>query len=208
MNTRELIHRISHATWVICFKTKNRIFTGILHLKLYINNVNKGINIKAVNGAPSFHIHSKAKEVRLGNNVLFREQIGSSWFAKNDITVKQNATLIIGDNSGISGCMLYSTNRVEIGKNVMIGGGCRIFDTNFHPIEAELRRKPATCNNGATAPVIIEDDVFIGTNCIIGKGIHIGKGAVIAAGSVVVKNIPENEIWGGNPAKFLKKIEQ
>ena len=50
--------------------------------------------------------------------------------------------------------------------------------------------------------------MFVGTNCIIGKGIHIGEGAVIAAGSVVAKNIPANEIWGGNPAKFLKKIEQ
>ena len=90
----------------------------------------------------------------------------------------------------------------------MIGGGCRIFDTDFHPIEATRRADPKTVNEGKSAPVIIEDNVFIGTNCIIGKGVHIGHGAVVAAGSVVARSIPANEIWGGNPARFLKKIEQ
>lgn len=46
----------------------------------------------------------------------------------------------------------------------------------------------------------------MGAHTIILKGVHIGKGAVIGAGSVVTKNIPENEIWAGNPAKFIKKV--
>jgi acetyltransferase-like isoleucine patch superfamily enzyme len=62
--------------------------------------------------------------------------------------------------------------------------------------------------NASSKPIIIEDDVFIGTNCIIGKGITIGARSVIAAGSVVVKNVPADEIWGGNPAKFIKKINE
>lgn len=57
-----------------------------------------------------------------------------------------------------------------------------------------------------TSPVIIEDDVFIGTGVLIGKGVTIGARSIIAAGSVVVKSVPADELWGGNPAKFIKKI--
>jgi acetyltransferase-like isoleucine patch superfamily enzyme len=49
--------------------------------------------------------------------------------------------------------------------------------------------------------------VFIGARCIILKGVTIGEKSIVAAGSVVTKNIPEGEVWGGNPAKFIKKIE-
>lgn len=51
----------------------------------------------------------------------------------------------------------------------------------------------------------IMDGVFIGANSIITKPLTIGENSIIAAGSVVTKNIPPNEIWGGNPAKFIKK---
>jgi acetyltransferase-like isoleucine patch superfamily enzyme len=52
--------------------------------------------------------------------------------------------------------------------------------------------------------IIINDDVWIGAGCIILPGVTIGKGAVIAAGSVVTKNVAENAIVVGNPARFLK----
>ena len=52
--------------------------------------------------------------------------------------------------------------------------------------------------------MVIEDDVFVGTSCLILKGVTIGARSVIAAGSVVTHNVPPDEIWGGNPAKFIK----
>jgi len=55
-----------------------------------------------------------------------------------------------------------------------------------------------------TAPIIIRDYVFIGGSSIILKGVTIGKNSIVAAGSMVTKSIPDNEIWGGNPAKYLK----
>jgi acetyltransferase-like isoleucine patch superfamily enzyme len=55
-------------------------------------------------------------------------------------------------------------------------------------------------------PVRIEDGAFIGTNAIICKGVTIGKESIVAAGAVVVKSIPPGEIWGGNPAKFIRKL--
>ena len=53
-------------------------------------------------------------------------------------------------------------------------------------------------------PVIIEEDVWCGANVTILKGVTIGKGSVIAAGAVVTKNVGENEIWGGVPARKIK----
>ena len=56
------------------------------------------------------------------------------------------------------------------------------------------------------APVKIEDNAFVGARSMILKGITIGKNSIIGAGSVVTKSVPENEIWAGNPARFVRKI--
>jgi acetyltransferase-like isoleucine patch superfamily enzyme len=56
--------------------------------------------------------------------------------------------------------------------------------------------------------VRIEKGVFIGADCIILKGVTIGEYSVVAAGSVVAKIVPPGEIWGGNPAKFIKKVNK
>lgn len=53
--------------------------------------------------------------------------------------------------------------------------------------------------------VIIEDEVWIGANTVILQGVKIGHGSVIAAGAVVTKDVPSMEIWGGVPARFIKK---
>lgn len=55
--------------------------------------------------------------------------------------------------------------------------------------------------------VTIGKRVFIGVNTVIVNSVEIGDDAVIAAGSVVTKDVPAGEIWGGNPAKFIKKRE-
>lgn len=60
-------------------------------------------------------------------------------------------------------------------------------------------------NHWKKGNITIGDHVFIGMNTIITKPVTIGNGAVIGAGSVVTKDIPNGEIWGGNPARFIKK---
>ena len=53
-------------------------------------------------------------------------------------------------------------------------------------------------------PIVIEENAWIGMNCIILKGVRIGRNSIIAAGSVVTKDVPDNCIAGGVPCKFIK----
>ena len=56
------------------------------------------------------------------------------------------------------------------------------------------------------APVVIKDNAFIGAKVIVLKGVTIGENSIIGAGSVVTRSVPDNEIWAGNPAKFIRKV--
>lgn len=117
--------------------------------------------------------------------------------------------LSIGNNSGISNTAITVAESVNIGKHVFIGAGCKIYDTDFHPIEAEFRFGPNADNSMTkTKPIVIEDGAFIGGHSIILKGAHIGENSVIGAGSVVTGSIPPNEVWAGNPARFIKQIKE
>lgn len=141
-----------------------------------------------------------------GNNLIINT-IGVDIFTNSHIVVCQNAVLSIGNNSGITSTAIYCAEKIEIGNYVNIGAGCLVMDTNFHSTNWEIRmdRKKDIINT-KTAPVKIDDFVFIGARSIICKGVHIDEKSLVAAGSVVVKDIPAGELWGGNPAKFIKKI--
>lgn len=120
-------------------------------------------------------------------------------------TEKADSYLEIGDNTGMSNVMIYASSQIYIGKNVLIGAETTIFDTDFHTFEY-VRNNKDEGEPLIASPITIGDDVFIGTRCIILKGVTIGKGSVIGAGSVVTGNIPEYEVWAGNPARFIRKL--
>lgn len=109
--------------------------------------------------------------------------------------------LKIGNGAGIgANCSIPSG--VSIGENVMMGIDILMF-TNEHRHD-DITIPMGTQGRTPVEPIVIEDDVWIGSRSLIMKGVHIGHGAIIAAGSVVTKSVPPYEIWGGNPAHFLK----
>ena len=110
----------------------------------------------------------------------------------------------IGDHTGASATVVSSRSGIRIGEHCNIGGNVRIFDHDFHSLDANIRRGPRGCADCATKPVYIGDDVFIGTGSIILKGVTIGDRAVIGAGSVVTRDIPPDCIAAGNPAVVLR----
>ena len=123
----------------------------------------------------------------------------------------KDSIIEIGNNVGMSSTCLWAKERITIGDNVNIGGDCIIMDTDAHSHNYIERRKGHAPLNGkykiiSSAPVVIEEDVWLGARCIVLKGVHIGARSIIAAGSVVVKDIPADVVAGGNPCKVIKKI--
>ena len=79
-----------------------------------------------------------------------------------------------------------------------------ITDTDAHPLDYLARR---TSNDGTkAAPIVIEDDVWVGAHSIILKGVTIGARSIIGAGSVVTKSIPTDCVAAGNPCRVIKKL--
>lgn len=171
----------------------------------YLKNVNikKDYNIKGI-----LYIKNKGT-IKINNN--FRANSGKMYNPIGGDTVlrlivQQNGILEIGKNVGISNSSIVCTNHISIGNNVLIGGGCKIWDTDFHALDPYIRiiEKDRVVNSKS---ITIHDNVFIGSQSLILKGVSVGKNSIIGAGSVVTRSIPENEIWAGNPAKFIKKVD-
>ena len=104
----------------------------------------------------------------------------------------------------MSSTRIWIHEGLTIGNNVKIGGGVLLIDTDCHPVDYLVRR---TSNEGTCyAPIVIEDDVWIGAQSIILKGVTIGARSIIGAGSVVTNSIPADCIAAGNPCKVVKKL--
>ena len=99
-------------------------------------------------------------------------------------------------------CVVLDSMKVTIGSNVLFGPGVHIY-TASHPLN-KLERQ----NTEITKPVTIGDDCWIGGQVVICPGVTIGSGSVIGAGSVVTKDIPENCLAVGNPAKVIRKLNE
>lgn len=116
-------------------------------------------------------------------------------------TWRAGARLEIGKNFAMTGGVLCAAQNIRIGDNVTVGANCTIIDTDFHPLDPHQRQ--AAPNEAAAAPVVIDDEVFIGMHSLVLKGVTIGRGSVIGAGSVVTRDVPPCVIAAGNPARVL-----
>lgn len=149
--------------------------------------------------------------MKVGNNLAMNNGIKGNPIGRYErctFFVDRGATLEIGDNVGLSQAALISHCSLKIGNNVKIGGGTAIYTTDFHSLDASIRKSNDDMKYRVSLPVVIEDNVFIGAKSIILKGVTIGENSIVGAGSVVTKSIPANEIWAGNPARFIKKTPQ
>lgn len=151
----------------------------------------------------------RGARITIGDNFYLSSGNGVNPIASNlqaDVYVEPGANLTIGNNVGMSSTRLWIHESARIGNNVKIGGCVLITDTDAHPMDYMARR---SSNEGTkSAPVVIEDDVWIGAHCIILKGVTIGARSVIGAGSVVTKSIPADCVAAGNPCRVIKSLNK
>lgn len=96
---------------------------------------------------------------------------------------------------------------IQIEDNVLIGGDCKIYDSDFHSINYRDRMQILD-KHVNVKPVLIKEGAWIGAHSIILKGVTVGRRSIVGAGSVVTRDVPDDEIWAGSPARFIKKLNE
>ncbi len=188
------------------FRYRNRcnvsVFNSLIHLVCYIKGVKIGKKV-VFNGFPVVRRYENS-DIIIGDNCLFNSAKNSVRVGLQKrctfVTLRKKSEIVIGKNSGGSGVILLAAIKITIGNNVMIGAHSMIIDNDFHHSDPNKRHQNIDI---PARPIIIEDNVFIGTNCMILKGITIGENSVIGANSVVINSIPKNSIAIGNPCKVV-----
>ena len=117
------------------------------------------------------------------------------------LKVLENAHLIIGDRVFLNhNCSITCAKKIEIGSGCNIANNVVIIDHDHNFGEQGV------VEGLDSSAVKIGNNVWIGANVVILKGVTIGNGSIVAAGSVVRNNIPPYELWGGVPAKKIKRL--
>jgi len=130
---------------------------------------------------------------------IYRELFGcfSSAFIEPDFFCDYGYNIFLGDNFFANHhCIMLDAATITIGDRVLLGPGVHLYTTT-HPLDASERASGIQ----HCAPIVIEDDVWIGGNSVVMPGVTIGKGAVIGAGSVVTRSIAAGSLAVGNPCR-------
>ena len=170
-----------------------------------------------------------SKNCVVGENTKLCYKTSCNFEKKNSIRFGANCVIFgsystqaegvieIGDNVTVRyNTRIGAVDSIKIGNNVIISNNVTIYDNNNHPTSIADRENIShrlldsevwKWKYSASAPVVIEDNVWICERATVLKGVHIGKGAIVAMGAVVTKDVPERAIVAGNPAKVVKYID-
>jgi acetyltransferase-like isoleucine patch superfamily enzyme len=198
--------RLALDAWaVLAAHLSTALWTAVARVRLRAHGARVGRGLR-VRGPLRLHCH------RRGAIVIGRACRIQSGFAGNAVGgngrmalwVGADAVLTIGDRVGLSNATIVCLRSVTIGDGALVGGDCKIYDTDFHSLDAAERTRPG--NPGARrAPVSIGARAFVGAHAVVLKGADVGEEAVVGAGAVVRGTVPPGEVWAGNPAAPLRR---
>jgi acetyltransferase-like isoleucine patch superfamily enzyme len=170
--------------------------------------------------------------VRVGEgSVLTGEQVFRRFFSERDpaivigarshlqdvqLALGKNAIFSVGECVFAAHMIVLAEQEIRLGNRVFVSFNVVLADTDFHPIDPAQRMADAIAvsplANGrqrppiGTAPVIIEDDVWLGANVTVLKGVRIGAGAFVEPGSLVTRDVPSRARVLGNPAQVIGEV--
>ena len=128
----------------------------------------------------------------VGENVTIETPFNANWGLNTSLgkNFYSNFNMTLVDDADIT-----------IGDYVKFGPNC-VLTTASHPIEPSLRRQAYQFNR----PIVIADNVWLGSNVVVFGGVSIGENSVIGAGSIVTKDVPANVVAYGNPCKVIRTV--
>jgi acetyltransferase-like isoleucine patch superfamily enzyme len=129
--------------------------------------------------------------------------------------VEPSGAVEVGDGSVLVGAVFMCAGDITLGRRVTVSYCVTIADSDFHPLDPELRTRDAVANAPEgdrstrppleVRPIHIEDDVWIGIGAIVLKGVRIGRGARVEAGAVVTRDVAVGATIAGNPARVVDR---
>ena len=170
------------------------------NIKLKLNKVQYGQKIRG--NRVVFTNHGR---IILGNNISLNSYPGGERVVTGIHSYFKDSVVKIGNNCNLNGTMIYCREKVTIGSDCMFGPGAKIIDNDSHRVSIDRYERIKAPISKA---IYISDNVWIGANSLILKGVTIGENSIVAAHSVVTKDIPKNTLFAGNPAKFIKDLNQ
>jgi acetyltransferase-like isoleucine patch superfamily enzyme len=116
------------------------------------------------------------------------------------VTTRPQAVIRIGRGARLNGCTLIAADRIEIGADCVLGS-CEVRDHEPYTLAVSSRRRAAPA-----APVIVEDNVWVGGQVFIAPGVRIGRNSVVGIHAAVFEDVPPNVVVAGNPARVVRPL--
>jgi acetyltransferase-like isoleucine patch superfamily enzyme len=167
---------------------------SVLYARWYLRNAT--LLAKNVRVSGKMHVHNQ------GDLIIHDKVRIVSTITPTELVVGPYGKLIIGRNTFINyGCSIAANELIEIGPYCNIGTYVLMMDNDYHNLDPDKRLEMPE-----SRPIILEENVWLGSHAIVLRGVRIGSGSVVAAGSVVTKNVLPRTLVAGVPAKIIKEL--
>ncbi len=189
-----------------------------MNLNEFLDHLNRGLSVTGGSEAHLF-MHRVSQEA-----LRITAELNNTYHTPEEIRALMSQLTGKSVDEGFAMFPPFYTDcgkNITLGKNIFINSGCKFQDQGgitigngaligHNVVLATLNHDPTPENRGTMhpAPIVLGENVWIGSNATILPGVTIGDGAIIAAGAVVTKDVPANTIAGGVPAKFIKEIDR